>query len=135
MLPLTLSSLVTPISNPAAGNRQVQISQVINGLVPGSNYLFTGYQGRLPDSLNDPSPSITVAFGSKVLGTIQACSGTGCGISGPNGAQYTEHIIGPFPYNDEGSSATLQFTITYTSSDTQHGNPPLLFDGFNLKKD
>jgi hypothetical protein len=104
--------------------------------VPGASYKFTGFQGRLPDSIDETSPVISVAVGTQVLGQVTACQGTsGCQLSGNGGARYTEHII-PFTYSpgdqDAPSTATLTFTVTYPGG--QGAMPPLLFDGFNLIK-
>ena len=130
---LTNTSLVSPTSDPQAGPRQISISQTVSGLTSGKQYTFTGFQGRLADSLNDDSPVIAVNIGTQHLGQITACSGSGCDIQ-EDGAAYTEHIV-PFTYEGYCSTATLQFVITYDSTDRQKGNPPLLFDGFNLKQD
>lgn len=128
-------SLVTPTSDPQAGLRQISISQSVSGLTPGASYTFTGFQGRLADSLNDDSPVIAVNVGSQRLGQITACSGSGCEVQVDGGAAaYTEHVV-PFTYEGNGETAILQFVITYSSEDRAKGNPPLLFDGFNLSKD
>lgn len=124
-------SLVSPTSNPALSNRQISISQTLNSLVPGASYTFTGFQGRLAASINDDAPVIAVNVGSQRLGQVTACSGTECTIARGSGAYYTEHTI-PFTYTGTSPTADLQFVITYTSTSATTGNPPLLFDGFQL---
>lgn len=108
----------------------IQISQTVTALASGASYTFTGYQGRTPDTKDYPSPVIGVSIGGQVLGQVTACLGDGCGIAGPNGAVYTQHVI-PFTYGGNSTSADLTFTITFSDS-TDEGNPDLLFDGFVL---
>lgn len=126
---------VQPQAAPTDGYNEIVISQTLARLENGKAYRFSGYQGRLAESLDFDSPKISVFIGTKYLGTVTACKGVdGCDKAGQGGARYTLHNI-PFTYGQGTGPSTISFIVRYTSTDAVMGSPALLFDAFNLVED